>query len=76
MLNAYPGITFFSDLTARSAAGNFLKIPLLVGNTRQEGDIFVVAAEQLSLGLDIPGLTEIGADLVTEVTILSQAVHL
>jgi len=61
------GITFFSDLTQRSAAGNFLKIPLLVGNTRQEGDIFVVAAEQMDLGTDVPGLTEIGGDVVTKV---------
>ncbi|KIJ50898.1 hypothetical protein M422DRAFT_158875, partial [Sphaerobolus stellatus SS14] len=61
------GITFFSDLTARSAAGDFLKIPLLVGNTRQEGDIFIAAVEQLDLGTDIPGLTELGGVAVTKV---------
>ncbi|KAF8521222.1 carboxylesterase [Hysterangium stoloniferum] len=61
------GITFFSDATDRSAAGNFLHVPLLVGNTKQEGDIFVVAVEQLDLGFDIPGLTTLGSDAVTKV---------
>ncbi|KAF8521221.1 carboxylesterase [Hysterangium stoloniferum] len=61
------GITFFSDATDRSAAGNFLHVPLLVGNTNQEGDIFVVAVEQLDLGFDLPGLTTLGSDAVTKV---------
>jgi len=61
------GVTFFSDITQRSAAGHFLRVPLLVGNTKQEGDIFVVAAEQLDLGFDIPFVTELGADAVTKV---------
>ncbi|KAF8518412.1 carboxylesterase [Hysterangium stoloniferum] len=55
------------DATERSAAGNFLRVPLLVGNTKQEGDIFVVAVEQLDLGFDIPGLTTLGSDAVTKI---------
>ncbi|KAF8521203.1 carboxylesterase [Hysterangium stoloniferum] len=59
-------ITYFSDTNARSAAGNFLKVPLLIGSNAQEGDVFVVALEQLSLGGDIPGLTQEGSTAVTE----------
>lgn len=61
------GITFFSDVTDRSSQGNFLRVPLLVGNTNQEGDIFVVSAEQTGLGFDIPGVTELGSSIVTKV---------
>ena len=61
------GITIFADTNARSAAGNFLRVPLLVGNTAQEGDIFVVASEQLSLGFDVPIVTQVAADALTEV---------
>ena len=60
------GITFFSDTNARSAAGEFLKVPLLVGSNAQEGDIFVVALEDLTLGGSIPGLTQVGSDEVTD----------
>ena len=63
-------ITIFADTDARSAAGNFLRVPLLVGNTAQEGDVFIVAAERLSLGFDIPILTPAAADAVTQVIIL------
>ena len=64
--NRVEGITYFSDTTARSAVGEFLKVPLLIGNTAQEGDIFVVALEDLSLGGSIPGLTQVGSDEVTD----------
>lgn len=45
-------------------------MPLLVGNTAQEGDIFVVEAEQLSLGFDIPVATQLLSDAVTAVRVL------
>lgn len=61
------GITYFSDINTRSASGEFLKVPLLVGTNAQEGDLFVVALEELDLGSTIPGLTQEGADDVTEV---------
>jgi len=61
-------ITIFSDTTARASAGKFLKVPLLVGSTQNEGDIFIVGAELLSsLGFAPPFVTELGADLQTEV---------
>ncbi|KAF8576377.1 carboxylesterase [Ramaria rubella] len=60
------GITYFSDINARSAAGQFLKVPLLVGSNAQEGDIFVVALEELDLGGTIPGLTQEGSEEVTD----------
>ncbi|KAJ3557787.1 hypothetical protein NP233_g11658 [Leucocoprinus birnbaumii] len=59
-------ITIFSDTAARAAAGNFLKVPLLVGSTQNEGDIFVVGAELLSpLASAPPFVTELAADLET-----------
>jgi hypothetical protein len=67
MLNDVSGITYFSDTTARSAAGNFLHVPLLVGNNAQEGDIFVVGLEEQDLGGTIPGLTQVGSDEITQV---------
>jgi len=63
----YEGVTYFSDINSRSSAGKFLKVPLLIGSNAQEGDLFVVALEQLELGGTIPGLTQQGSDDVTEV---------
>lgn len=60
-------ITIFSDTAARSAAGNFLHVPLLGGSTANEGDIFVVAAELLAVGVAVPTLTELLADIETQV---------
>jgi carboxylesterase type B len=37
-------ITVFPDYSARSAAGNFTKIPLLVGNTDYEAELFATLA--------------------------------
>lgn len=55
------------------AAGNFLKVPLLVGSTEHEGDIFVVGEELLSpLGFAQPLVTELSADLLTYVCFLPQ----
>jgi hypothetical protein len=71
--NGRIGITHFSDTDARSAAGHFLRVPLLVGNTAQEGDIFIVSAEQLSLGFNIPVLSQALGDAVTQVRTVSFA---
>lgn len=60
------GITYFDDTNERSAAGEFLKVPLLVGSNAQEGDIFVVSLEVLELGGSIPGLTQEGSADITE----------
>lgn len=61
------GITIFADTPARAVAGNFLHVPLLGGTTENEDDIFVVEAELLAAGVVIPDLTEILADLETQV---------
>jgi hypothetical protein len=61
------GITVFADTDARSATGHFLRVPLLVGNTAQEGDVFVVVTEQVGLGFNIPGLSQALGDAVTQV---------
>jgi len=59
-------ITIFGDTADRAASGKFLKVPLLVGSTQHEGDIFVLDAELLSpLGFAPPVVTELSADLQT-----------
>ncbi|KAF5355167.1 hypothetical protein D9756_005698 [Leucocoprinus leucothites] len=49
-----------------TAPGNFLRVPMLGGSTAQEGDIFVVEEELLTVGVAVPGLTEQVADIVTK----------
>ncbi|KAG6909197.1 hypothetical protein DXG01_001711 [Tephrocybe rancida] len=61
------GITIFSDTPARAAAGNFLHVPLLGGSTKQEGDIFVVDVQEVAAGIVVPNLTELLADLQTQI---------
>ncbi|KAH0588689.1 hypothetical protein H2248_004496 [Termitomyces sp. 'cryptogamus'] len=61
------GITIFEDTPARAVDGNFLHVPLLSGTTQNEGDIFVVGAELLAAGVVVPDLTEILADLETQI---------
>ncbi|KAF9002936.1 carboxylesterase [Cyathus striatus] len=60
------GITAFSDVQARSQSGHFLHVPLLIGNTAQEFDIFLVSAELLANGTVVPGLTETLSDSMTQ----------
>ncbi|KAF5322551.1 hypothetical protein D9619_001575 [Psilocybe cf. subviscida] len=60
-------ITIFADTAARASAGKFLKVPLLSGSNLNEGDIFVVAEELLTLGDAPPGITQTDADRLTEV---------
>jgi len=59
------GTTFFGDYGTRSANGAFLKVPFFVGNNANEGDIFVVAAEELAINFTIPIATEALSDLIT-----------
>ncbi|KAG6887406.1 hypothetical protein C0995_015593 [Termitomyces sp. Mi166 len=60
------GITIFADTADRLAAGEFLNVPLLRGTTKNEADIFVVGAALSGIGVVIPNLTEILADLQTQ----------
>ncbi|KAG6866426.1 hypothetical protein C0991_004711 [Blastosporella zonata] len=66
-IQCWLGVTIFADSAARSAAGNFLHVPLLGGTTEHESDIFVVGAELLAAGVAVPKLTEIISDLSTQV---------
>ncbi|KAH9485648.1 Para-nitrobenzyl esterase [Psilocybe cubensis] len=62
-------ITIFSDIASRSAAGNFLKVPVLGGSTLNEGDIFTVASQLISpSGVALPFVTEILSDIQTQTT--------
>jgi len=42
------GVTFFDDSAARLAAGDFLKVPTLLGTNANEGDIFAVVEQLLT----------------------------
>lgn len=61
----------FSDTQLRGVLGQFLHVPMLTGTTAQEGDIFAVGAELLTLGAVIPGVTEQLSDVVTKVRLVS-----
>lgn len=61
-------ITFLANTTDLSTAGDFLRVPLLIGSTAQEGDIFVVAAEQLSIGSTLPIATQELSGAITSVS--------
>jgi hypothetical protein len=60
-------ITIFADTAARASAGKFLKVPLLGGSNLNEGDIFVVGDELLTLGVAPIGITQTRSALLTEV---------
>ena len=45
--------------------GQFLKVPLLIGNNANEGDIFAVIAEKMLSDLTTPFTTEALSDLIT-----------
>ncbi|KJA28805.1 hypothetical protein HYPSUDRAFT_196967 [Hypholoma sublateritium FD-334 SS-4] len=55
-------VTIHEDFQARADKGNLLRVPLLVGSTAHEEDIFLVARQLSTTGLIIPALTEIYSD--------------
>ena len=55
----YLDITVFSDLDARK----FLQVPVLAGNSQNEGDLYFVSEQLASLGFTMPVLTEILSDI-------------
>ncbi|KAF9475187.1 alpha/beta-hydrolase [Pholiota conissans] len=59
--------TIFSDTRKRAAASNFLHVPMLIGSTANEGDIFIVAEELLELGFTIPGVETVVSNAITKV---------
>jgi len=70
-MTALVDITIFSDLDARAAAGNFLRVPLLAGSNQHEGDIFIVSQQNSTLGFTVPVLTEILSDIYTQASPLA-----
>ncbi|KAJ7585755.1 carboxylesterase [Mycena floridula] len=64
---AIDDITIFHDTRARATAGNFLKVPLLHGTNQHEMDVFVVADELIVNGFATPVITEVVADLETQI---------
>lgn len=62
-------ITVFADYAARAASGNFLKVPLFIGSNENEGDIFIIAQELLTLGFAPPVVTQLLSDAVTQASI-------
>ncbi|KAG6919329.1 hypothetical protein DXG01_006875 [Tephrocybe rancida] len=59
-------LTYFSDVDARFAAGQFLRVPSVIGTTENEWDITVVDGQQATFGYTIPVLTELLADVQTQ----------
>ena len=45
-----------------------MKVPFLIGNNADEGDIFVVIAEEMAMNFTIPIATQELSDLLTEAT--------
>lgn len=60
-------ITVFTDVGARLATGNFLKVPLLAGSNQHEGDVAVAVQEDLVLGTTLPVVSELISDIMTQV---------
>lgn len=69
--NRISEITYFQDNPARAAAGQFLKVPMMMGTTTNEEDVFTVAQELVEVGHVIPVLSELMSDIVTTVSLLS-----
>jgi hypothetical protein len=61
-------ITVFSDFKARADAGKFLRVPLLVGSTQNENDIFIVAAQRSVLPFSVPVFSQVASDISTAVS--------
>ncbi|KAG6836312.1 hypothetical protein H0H93_009232 [Arthromyces matolae] len=57
-------ITFFSNTLSRAKAGKFLRVPLLLGSTENEADVFIVGSE-IASGNVVPNLGEVISDLST-----------
>ncbi|EJU02391.1 alpha/beta-hydrolase [Dacryopinax primogenitus] len=53
------------DVSALSSEGKFLKVPFLVGNNANEGDIFVVEMEEENLNTTIPIVGTVISDAIT-----------
>ncbi|KZT60906.1 alpha/beta-hydrolase [Calocera cornea HHB12733] len=53
------GQTIFSDVASRSSNGQFLKVPFLLGNNANEGDIWVVEIEEEHFGTTLPIATTV-----------------
>jgi hypothetical protein len=65
----YSDITVFADYAARAASGNFLKAPLFIGSNENEGDIYIIAQELLTLGVAPPVVTQLLSDVVTQASV-------
>ncbi|KAF8521224.1 carboxylesterase [Hysterangium stoloniferum] len=70
----FDGITIPLNASALSSAGRFLNVPMLIGNTAQEGDIFIVAGQLSSSNFTVPVVTQVAADAVTSLAFECPAV--
>jgi hypothetical protein len=58
-------VTIHYDTTARAAAGKFLKVPLMVGSTAEEADIYTYPTHMKNYGGIVPGVFQMQADAAT-----------
>jgi len=61
----FPDINVFSDVAQRAVTGNYLKVPILLGNTEHEADIIVLIVGLLTAGTTTPTLSEMISDVTT-----------
>ncbi|KAF9561150.1 carboxylesterase [Agrocybe pediades] len=59
-------IYVFSDYPQRTAAGNFLKVPILAGSALNDGDLLTVAPQLTATGITVPFATQLMGDIFTE----------
>ncbi|KAH6910326.1 carboxylesterase [Coprinopsis sp. MPI-PUGE-AT-0042] len=58
-------VTIHHDIIARAAAGNFLKVPLMIGSTAEEADVYVYPTHLKNYGGIVPGIFQMQADATT-----------
>lgn len=68
--NRMADVTIYSDTIARAAAGKFLKVPLMVGSTAEEADIYTYPTHVKNYGGVVPGVFQMQADVATLVRTL------
>ncbi|KAH6910378.1 carboxylesterase [Coprinopsis sp. MPI-PUGE-AT-0042] len=58
-------VTVHYDTIARAAEGKFLKVPLMIGSTAEEADIYTYPTHLRNYGGVVPGLFQMQADAAT-----------
>ena len=68
MLTLPPGITLFNDSVTRLEEGRFLKVPTLIGNNANAGDVFAIIDEIVATGTTNDNVTLVLSEEITQVS--------